>query len=82
MTLLEELIRDKMHGHPLPWTIDYDWCVEVLDREGRLVLKLQRDVEARELIEMATRIAAERAEFEVEFERMIDDYSQADSAHD
>lgn len=78
MTLLEQLVRDKMDRYPFPWTIDYDWCVEVLDAGGRIVLKLQRDAEARQFIDMATRISAADAQFEIEFERMIADADTAD----
>lgn len=72
MSLLEQLVRDKMHHHPLPWTIDYDWMVEVYDQGGRIVLKLQSVDQARQLIDMAIRISAEDAQFTMEFERMID----------
>lgn len=71
MTLLEQLVRDKMFHHPLPWSIDYDWMVEVVDPMGRVVLKLQKDAEARELIAMATRISIEDAVFHAELEGML-----------
>jgi hypothetical protein len=72
MSLLEQLVRDKMFHHPLPWSIDYDWMVEVYDASGRIVLKVQKDVEAHQLVSIATTITAEDAEFTAEFERMID----------
>ncbi len=72
VTLLESLIRDKMYGHPLPWTIDYDWCVEVIDSNGRIVTKLMHRDMAMELINMAERISAEDAAFRAEFEGMVD----------
>lgn len=74
MTLLEQLVRDKMYHHPLPWTVEYDWCVEVWDSGSpeRIVLKLYSDHEARELIAMAERLDAESHAFHREFEDMID----------
>jgi hypothetical protein len=71
MTLLEQLVRDKIHQHPLPWTIDYDWCVEVIDSSGRVVSKLMHRDMAMQLIGMAERITAEDVAFSEEFERMI-----------
>ena len=72
VTLLESLVRDKIHGHPLPWTIDYDWCVEVVDSIGRIVHKFMDRSMAEDLISMANRISSEDAAFSAEFERMID----------
>lgn len=71
MTLLEQLVRDKMFHHPLPWSIDYDWMVEVYDASGRIVLKVQRDTEARQLVSIAAAISTDDAAFTAEFERMI-----------
>lgn len=71
MTLLENLIRDKISNHPLPWSIDYDWLVEVYDANGAIVMKLMDTAQARELIRNAERLAAEDAIANDEFEEMM-----------
>jgi hypothetical protein len=72
MTLLESLVRDKMYEHPLPWTLDYDWLVEVVDPTGRAVHKLMTRAAALELISIAERLAAEDAAFDVELQHELE----------
>ena len=76
MSLLGLLIQDKLDGHPLPWTIEYDWCVELYDAKENLVMKMRSDAMAREFIAHAERLKAESDAFEIEFERMMNEPEQ------
>lgn len=64
MTLLEHLVHDKLTDHPLPWSIDYDWLVEVWDsaEPPKLVTKVHSDPLARELVSTAERLDREMRE--------------------
>lgn len=71
--LLNRLIFDKLLNHPLPWTPEQDWTIEVTDAKGRIVLKCINYAEANELIDLATQLDKElrdtRAEMEAEIMR-------------
>lgn len=73
MTLLDSLVTDLMWRHPTPWTIDYDWLIEVVDSRGKIVLKLSDISAARSLISISERLAAEKLADSAEIERLIVD---------
>lgn len=62
-----------MDHHPLPWTVEYDWCVEIYDTHHRLVIKLMSDADARELVSIAGRLSSELAAASIEIERMLNE---------
>lgn len=71
--LLDSLIQNLIERHPLPWSIDYDWLVEVWDSNQRLVIKLMLDRDARDLVSHAERLAQESLEAHAEAERMLNE---------
>lgn len=71
MTLLESLVSELLYKHPLPWSIEHDWLVEVYDTHQKLVIKLMTDSDARELTNIAERLVIESASAAIEFEEMM-----------
>ncbi len=60
-TVLEELLRATIHRHPLPWRVEFDWTVEVIDAKGERFVCFQLAANAEALVAAATRIAAQDA---------------------
>lgn len=73
MTLLDALVSQLIDRHPLPWSIDYDWCVEVIDSRGACAIKLFSDSQAQELRAHAERLAGEAITASIEIERMLNE---------
>ena len=70
-TVFAALINDKLLYHPRPWSIEYDWLVEIIDANGKTVAKMRTDVEANRLIEIAAVFDKESFEFETEFDDLM-----------
>lgn len=66
-TLVQRLIAK----HPLPWRIDHDWTVEVLDAKGNCVIKLKSQADAEGLIHFADQVATEMAQGAREVEELM-----------
>lgn len=64
--VIKTLVRRLIAKHPLPWTIEHDWTVEVHDAKKQCVMQLQTNADATELIEYAAAlvIADKKAEEE------------------
>jgi len=67
------LVLDLIYKHPLPWRIDHDWTVEVLDAKDRVVAKLKTDADAMALIHFADQCATEMAQGAREVEELMKD---------
>lgn len=65
------LVGHVMGGHPLPWTIDLDWTVEVVDALGGTVIKCMNTDEAAEIMALAVSIASDDAVAKAELESII-----------
>lgn len=72
MNLLDSLVGMMLDSHPTPWIIEYDWCVEVYDVNHDLVIKLESDSDAKELVSFAELLAIRRASSEAEIEMMLE----------
>lgn len=46
--------------HPLPWRVEHDWTYEVTTSTGHIVAKVQSEEEARQIVQYAELIGAER----------------------
>jgi hypothetical protein len=53
------LVHEILMRHPLPWRIEHDWTVEVLDAKDRCVAKLMSDVDAQAFIRFAQELSDE-----------------------
>lgn len=71
--LARHLVRPLIRRHPLPWRLDYDWTVEVLDAKDQIVIKLMTAELARELIEFANELAADDALGAAEVKKLLAD---------
>jgi hypothetical protein len=71
MDLLEHFVREKLSTHPLPWSVEYDWCVEVYDANHGLVTKLMYSEDVSGLVSLAERLGAEAHAAEIEIEKML-----------
>lgn len=56
---IDRLVEQLIERHPLPWTIDLDWTVEMHDARGVCFLKFRTQAAADALIEHATRLDAD-----------------------
>lgn len=69
LRIQKQFVGRILHMYPLPWKIDHDWTVVVLDANGRCVMKLQTDEEAHAFIAFAEALAKEM----VENQKVIED---------
>lgn len=67
------LVIDIIYKHPLPWRIDHDWTVEVLDAKGRCVTKLKTQADAEAFIHFADQCATEMAQGQRELDELMKD---------
>lgn len=65
------LVGHVMSGHPLPWTIEIDWTVEVIDALGGVVIKCMNTDEANEIMASAVSIASADAAAQGELEKIV-----------
>lgn len=71
--LENQLISQLIMDHPLPWSIEHDWTVEVRDAKGVIVIKLRTHDEANELIALAVARQEEFNRADAEIEKMLAD---------
>jgi hypothetical protein len=57
--LQERVARYLLDRHPLPWTTEADWTLEVYDARRQLVIKLMNNDEFEELYGFVTKVAKE-----------------------
>lgn len=57
-SLTQQLVRELLSTHPLPWRCEADWTVEVTDANNQIVIKLFRLDDANELITFAAKLSA------------------------
>lgn len=69
--LARHLVRPLLARHPLPWRLDYDWTVEIYDKNDQLVIKLVNASQANELIEFAIELAAYDAQGKAEARKLL-----------
>lgn len=65
------LMRHLMTPHPLPWRLELDWTVEIIDSAGAIVIKCMHVDEALEIIALAKFLAAGDNATREEFERLL-----------
>lgn len=70
-----QLVSLKLAVHPLPWRIDYDWTVEVIDAKGNCVMKLMNDAEAKAFITFAEALAQENADAQAEVDQLLKEHN-------
>lgn len=69
--LVRELVRPLIDRHPLPWRIDHDWTVEVVDANGECVTKLVSRDMAERFIAIAIEVSVRNAEIKVDVEALM-----------
>jgi hypothetical protein len=65
--LLSRMILNAITNHPLPWTVEEDWTMEVTDASGHIVVKCQSAEEASAIINLAQELNEELAKAEISF---------------
>ncbi len=75
--VIDQLIANKIDRHPLPWSIDHDWTVEVLDARGHCVMKLMTQDEAEALITYASALATRLAKGKAEVDKRLEETDDA-----
>jgi hypothetical protein len=68
--LQDQLIWSIILNHPLPWRIEQDWTVEVIDFKGNIVAKFMTFSAAEEIIEIAIKNYAEHLKILTELETL------------
>lgn len=71
ISVQERWLDSLLAEHPLPWTLDRDWSVEVLDAKGACVITLMSWGDGCALLERAKERAAENAAGEAEFRKLM-----------
>jgi hypothetical protein len=69
--VFEGLLAATIAKHPLPWRIEDDWLVEVIDAKGVRVVCYQLHANAAALVAAATQWGIEDAAAAIECDRMI-----------
>ena len=62
------LVSEFLLKHPLPWHIEQDWTLEVIDSNGNIVIKCMSYADAQAIVDEAIRLDDEKIAFETTFE--------------
>lgn len=70
--LVNEFLDEKLKEHPLPWSIEHDWSVEIHDAKGGTVTKCMYREDGQKAAEAIIELAQVRAEFNAHIATEID----------
>jgi hypothetical protein len=73
-TFVDVLVRRLLSSHPLPWRIEHDWTVEVIDANNRVVEKFMNDAMANDLIAAAVVVHANDEKGRAEVDALLAEY--------
>jgi len=65
------LVRHLMIGHPLPWSLEFDWTVEITDANNAIVIKCMHVDEALEIVGLAKFLTVDDNAAREEFEHLL-----------